>query len=40
MENHLYGGFLDVYDEYRDQVFLKKEKGKLDKIFIQSEETE
>ena len=30
--NHLYGGFLDVYDEYRDQVFLKKEKGKLDKI--------
>lgn len=30
--NHLYGGFLDVYDEYRDQVLLKMERGKLDKI--------
>ena len=27
--NHLYGGFLDVYDEYRDQVFLKKRKRKI-----------
>lgn len=30
--NHLYGGFLDVYDEYRTQLILKKERGKLDKI--------
>lgn len=30
--NHLYGGFLDVYDEYRDQLLLKMEKGKLDAI--------
>lgn len=30
--NHLYSGFLDVYDEYRDQVLLKMERGKLDKI--------
>ena len=27
--NHLYGGFLDVYDEYRDQVFSKKRKRKI-----------
>ena len=30
--NHLYSGFLDVYDEYKDQVLLKMEKGKLDKV--------
>lgn len=30
--NHLYDGFLDVYDEYRTQLILKKERGKLDKI--------
>ena len=30
--NHLYGGFLDVYDEYRTQLILKKERGKLDKV--------
>ena len=30
--NHLYGGFLDVYDEYKDQLLLKMERGKLDKI--------
>lgn len=29
--NHLYSGFLDVYDEYRTQLLLKKERGKLDK---------
>lgn len=37
--NHLYGGFLDVYDEYRTQLVLKKECGKLDKI-IRIEERE
>lgn len=30
--NHLYSGFLDVYDEYRDQVLLKMERGKLNDI--------
>lgn len=30
--NHLYGGFLDVYDEYKDQILLKMERRKLDKI--------
>ena len=30
--NHLYGGFLDVYSEYKDQLFLKTVKRKLDKI--------
>lgn len=30
--NHLYGGFLDVYDEYKEQVLLKKERGKLESI--------
>lgn len=30
--NHLYSGFLDVYAEYKDQVLLKMERGKLDKI--------
>ena len=30
--NHLYSGFLDVYDEYKDQVLLKMERGKLDKV--------
>lgn len=30
--NHLYSGFLDVYDEYKDQILLKMERGKLDKI--------
>lgn len=30
--NKLYDGFLDVYDEYRTQLLLKKERGKLDKI--------
>lgn len=30
--NHLYSGFLDVYDEYRNQLLLKMERGKLDTI--------
>lgn len=30
--NHLYSGFLDVHDEFKDQVLLKMERGKLDKI--------
>lgn len=30
--NHLYNGFLDVYDEYRNQLFWKMKKGKLNKI--------
>lgn len=30
--NHIYSGFLDVYDEYKDQILLKMERGKLDKI--------
>lgn len=30
--NHLYNGFLDVYDEYKDQLLLKMERGKLGKI--------
>ena len=30
--NRLYNGFLDVYDEYRTQLLLKKENGKLDRI--------
>lgn len=30
--NHLYGGFLDVYDEYRDQILLKMERGKLNRV--------
>lgn len=30
--NHLYSGFLDVYDEYKEQIRLKMEKGKLEKI--------
>lgn len=30
--NHLYGGFLDVYKEYKEQLLLKKESGKLERI--------
>ncbi len=30
--NHLYSGFLDVYDEFKDQLLLKMERGKLDQI--------
>ena len=30
--NDLYNAFLDVYDEFKDQILLKKERGKLDKI--------
>ena len=30
--NHLYSGFLDVYDEFKDQLLMKMERGKLDKI--------
>ncbi|MBQ8116765.1 MAG: hypothetical protein IJ147_01680 [Lachnospiraceae bacterium] len=30
--NHLYSGFLDVHDEFKDQVLLKMERGKLNKI--------
>ena len=30
--NHLYSGFLDVYDEYKDQLLMKMERGKLDKV--------
>ena len=30
--NHLYSGFLDVYDAYRDQLLLKKHYGKLETI--------
>lgn len=37
--NHLYSGFLDAYDEYRIQLILKKERGKLAKI-IRTEERE
>ena len=37
--NHLYSAFLDVYDEYKTQLILKKERGKLDKI-IRSERME
>ncbi len=37
--NHLYDGFLDVYDEYRTQLVLKKERGKLNKI-IRTEKRE
>lgn len=37
--NHLYSGFLDAYDEYRTELILKKERGKLDKI-IRTEERE
>lgn len=37
--NHLYSGFLDAYDEYRTQLILKKERGKLAKI-IRTEERE
>ena len=32
MGNHLYNGFLDVHDEYKDQLLLKMERGKLTKI--------
>ena len=32
-----YSGFLDAYDEYRTQLILKKERGKLVKI-IRTEE--
>lgn len=32
MGNHLYSGFLDVWDEYKDQVLLKMERGKLANI--------
>ena len=37
--NHLYAGFLDAYDEYRTQLLMKKERGKLDKI-IRTEKRE
>lgn len=30
--NNLYGGFCDVYEEYKEQVHLKMERGKLKKI--------
>ena len=30
--NHLYSGFLDVYDEFKDQLLMKMEKGKLYKV--------
>lgn len=30
--NHLYSGFLDVYDEYKDQILLKMERQKLNEI--------
>lgn len=33
--NKLYNGFLDVYDEYRTQILLKKERGKLNRIIDQ-----
>lgn len=33
--NKLYNGFLDVYDEYRTQLLLKKERGKLEGIIDQ-----
>ena len=28
----MYSGFLDVYDEYKDQLLMKMERGKLDKV--------
>ena len=37
--NHLYNGFLDAYDEYRTQLIMKKQRGKLGKI-IRTEERE
>lgn len=37
--NHLYSGFLDVYDEYKDQLLMKMERGKLDTI-IRTEKRE
>lgn len=37
--NHLYNGFLDIYNEYRTQLILKKERGKLTKI-IRTEDRE
>lgn len=30
--NHLYNGFLDVYDEFKEQLIMKMKRGKLDKI--------
>ena len=30
--NHLYSGFLDVYDEFKDQILMKMERGKLNKV--------
>lgn len=30
--NHLYSGFLDVHDEFKEQILLKMERGKLNKI--------
>lgn len=30
--NHLYGGFLDIYDEYKNQLILKMQRGKLESI--------
>ena len=35
----MYAGFLDAYDEYRTQLLMKKERGKLDKI-IRTEKRE
>lgn len=40
MGNHLYSGFLDVYDEYKAQVLLKMERGKLAKILRTKEREE
>lgn len=30
--NHLYNAFLDVYEEFKEQIFIKMKKGKLNKI--------
>ncbi len=30
--NHVYNGFLDVFDEYKDQLLLKEQRGKLEGI--------
>lgn len=37
--NHLCSGFLDAYDEFRVQLLLKKEYGKLDQV-IRKEQRE
>lgn len=35
--NHLYSGFLDIYNEYKDQLLLKMHRGKLESIIRREE---